>query len=422
MVAVRLYGKRFFAQRMEGRIEGRKESRDAVCWSVNADQRYAIVHVPGSAANVRAWFPQGVDQVPVWLKVGAPVRVAHVGGEKSRIELAGPGLVLPAPVSGSMIPTIAAGADSVLTGMRMTATTTPSMSVMIESGTYRIGTQIYSYSPGGALLGDGMLLGSGVPMGGGASVHAVDPIAGNPTEGQWFRYDAFVIGADRAVDYVKGAEWAYTGTPSSGVGPTNPGIPAGHAQIGAYILVYTGQTVIANADINRQYENPQPTEIRVVYAEGSNGIPWGGVNQIPASQSSALMSKAATTTVYDQYGYPYTWWRSGEVNEVEFNFTGTDEVTTSGTASFGVAGSIKGGEKKNISLGAGSSTSFTMTRPNEYVPVAYGQPGYPGYYQGLNADKSPAVMATLVSGNNRGVMNVAAFNFLNADGGSMPTV
>jgi hypothetical protein len=252
VAAVRLYGKKFVANRMESRIQDRKESRDAIVYDIDETNKFCRVRVAGTDVLVRAWFPNNFMRFPQWLKVGTAVRIAHVGGDKSRIEVVSPGLVQPTSVISPMM----GGVDAIMIGMDPTATGT-SWQVNITAGTYRINGVLYSFAPGGpGMNNENWHMGDGGDMSGTYWWHAVDPVSPHDEGELWFRYDAFMIGTDGVVDYVKGDEWQWPGTYREG--PTKPDVPVDHVLIREYILVWSGQGEISQKNIGQEWEGPHP--------------------------------------------------------------------------------------------------------------------------------------------------------------------
>jgi hypothetical protein len=419
---MRLYGKRFMANRTEGRIADRKESRDALVYDISEANRYCRVMVAGSSTLVRAWFPNNFMRAPQWLKVGIAVRIAHVGGDKSRIEVVSPGLIQP---SQATIP-MSGGANTILTGMYPTAPIdSTEWLVSISGGTYRINGASYIYSPEGALLGDDIPLGSDVLLGT-TAVFAVDPLTHNDPDELWFRYDAFAIGADGVVDYIKGDEWQFTGHSLAGFpagSPDKPAIASDHVLIRNYILIWTGVTSITQANIGKEYDEPRADHLDVSYGyqdpafetdedwaraqEGVGVIKGGAKTYVPASPGGIKrgsvandMKATVTSRVMTQYGTPYSWWTDGSLNYLSYRRLGSASYD-----GYGSAGAIPDltdesgyGEPDVVFLGLGNSSTIFYERKHTYI--AQPNPaldGYPGYYQGDSDSHTAIFQVSLIS-------------------------
>jgi hypothetical protein len=379
VAAVRLYGKRFFQSQFDDRITDRKEMRDGMCYDIDTVNRFCNVKVPGSETLVRAWFPQNFETAPFWLKEGTSVRIAHVGGNKSRIEVTGPGLVLPDTSS----PPIATGANSVTIGIYPTAPPLGGSVVYISTGTYRINGALYTFAPGGPVMNEPYWnVGDGGDMSGSYFVHPIDPLV----EANAFRYDAFAIGADGVVDYIKGDEYIWGGVYGDQTGPQYPLIPSGHVLIRQFILVHPGteSAGVKPEDIGREWVRPYAFEIRsntylhplgtsciAPPAEYPVGILWG--SQTDYGPNCALGSLewdhmvGIDVGIYDQYGTPYNWWDApGEQNIVEITRLENQNLRNYGTFDVQaqtVPFSLDGTPNPlSISLGLGNEFTMWYTR------------------------------------------------------------
>jgi hypothetical protein len=262
----------------------------------------------------------------------------------------------------------------------------------------------------------------------------------------WFRYDAFVIGTDGVIDYLKGDEWMWE---AGGAGPTKPSVPANHVLIRNYVLLWSGTTSITQANIGKEWEAPYPHHLDVTYgytapAYGTNptytrfqdgvGVIRGGADvYVPASPGginrgslSADMSATATITVMTQYNTPHSWWSSGSFNQLQFQWLGSAVYGGYGEASLGLGGGAIAppsdesgfGTANTVSLGLGSSYSVSYTRKNSYIAQPdSGADGYPGYYQGDADSHTALIQVSLVSADARNpVSTVLTFYNLNAAG------
>jgi hypothetical protein len=426
---VKLYGKRFMASRTDARIADRKESRDAIVYDIDEANRWCRVRIAGTDTLVRAWFPNNFMRSPQWLKVSTAVRIAHVGGSKSRIEVVSPGLVQPSIVMSPM----QAGANVVLIGMEPYAAfdEATSWTVEIPTGTYRINGVIYRFAPGGpGMDNSGWHMGEGGDMAGDYWLGSVDPIASGAE--LVFRYDGFFIGTDGVVDYVKGEEWEWTGVYGDQGGPVKPTTPLNHALIRNYILVWTGLESITTKNIGAEWEAPYPDQLVTDYdwseplyevngdeeylrMEGGIGIIYGGPNTyVPSSPGGpnrgsygSDMEAEVIVTVIDQYGRPYGWWESGVMNQLGVRWLGYAGIGGYGSLTTGLGNPIPPdvtdesgyGEEVFIPLLLGSSHTFRYTRKYTHYSVTNpGDPSYPVGYDEADADgHTGLLMVRLVS-------------------------
>jgi hypothetical protein len=411
---MRLYGKRFIANRTEARIQDRKESRDAIVYDIDESNRWCRVRVAGSNILVRAWFPANFMRAPVWLKTGTAVRIAHVGGDKSRIEAIAPGLVQPTAV----MPPLQGGVDAIMIGMYPTAPTeTTGWVVDISTGTYRIGGALYRFVPGGPNMDEeNWHMGDGGDMSGTYWWGAVDPISAHDEGELWFRYDAFFVGTDGVVDYVKGDEWEWTGVYGGVEGPVKPATPVNHILIRNYILVWTGLTGITQTNIGKEFDAPHPETLvtnyeysepyypatdayaREIPGDGV-GVIYGGPDVYQSAGGGAPlrgslqqdMQASGSVTVMDQYGNPFGWWSSGSVNQLAIKFLGA--AGGYGNVGTGIGTSVPDdGTEALVSLGLGHTFNFGYIRQHHTVeqPDSEGA-GYPEYEES-DADSHTAVL------------------------------
>lgn len=407
---MRMYGKRFLRNSMEGKVRERTETRDAMIWEIYTDERYCIVKVAGSDALIRAWFPRNTDRIPPWLKIGMTARIAHVGGDRSRIEVTGHGLVIPAPISGGYIPPVPIGDDAPMTGGGMTQTPTPGQSVMIYTGTYRIGGVIYSFDSDTS-MGEGgqWFMGEGGSMAGSYLVMPTDPITGGVGDYR-FRYDIFVIGIDGEVHYIKGDEWEYVSFYTGG-SPTIPLLPAEHIMLGQPILRYSGKDVVESQDIGRIFVMPRPVRLELTN-DIQYYIPWNSLDdsgssyprQVGNEQSETSMSYTEQVSVYDQYDNPASWSATGQMNELEFSYNPTSSQWATGWIAIPGVGTVVPGESASVSLGMGYQFSFSVWRDHHQVMEGDpGEPGYPYYWEGDLDDGSALISIRLINNSVAGV-------------------
>jgi hypothetical protein len=165
-------------------------------------------------------------------------------------------------VAGGVLPDMGAGANYWVSGGGLLATEATSLRVRLLPGTARIDGVNYDFvlDP---VMGDPMEMGDGVVIGSGIGIEEIDP----PPAVGYYRYDAFVIGVDGVVDYLKGTEkTGTTGPPFYGFDPPiKPAIPGGHVIFGDYILVYGGMTEITQSDIGRIFSQAHPYRLEMVF-------------------------------------------------------------------------------------------------------------------------------------------------------------
>jgi hypothetical protein len=195
---MKLYGRRFFRRTMDQDAQYRRETRDGVVWEHLPDQRLVRVKIQGSNELITAWYPENWQKTPVFLNLGNAVRIAHVGGMRSRIEIVGHGLTVPTPVAGGVLPDMGAGANYWISGGGLLSTEVSSLRVRILPGSVRIDGVVYdlTFDPE---MGDPMEMGDGVVIGSGVGIEEIDPppdfVETWYGEVAQYRYDAFVVGA-----------------------------------------------------------------------------------------------------------------------------------------------------------------------------------------------------------------------------------
>ena len=116
---MRTYGKRFLNnfRLRESRNSG--ETKNAIVWSIDEDNRKANVRIQGSNTTISAFFPTSWHTRPEWCKIGAPVRILFSGGNRGIIELLGPGTVIPYPQTGQVWPDAAVRPNQILSGLKV---------------------------------------------------------------------------------------------------------------------------------------------------------------------------------------------------------------------------------------------------------------------------------------------------------------
>ena len=308
---MKLYGRKFFRRAMDQEAQYRRETRDGIVWEHLPDQRLCRVKIQGSNEHVVAWYPENWEKTPVYLKPGNAVRIAHVGGIRNRIEIVSHGLTVPSPVAGGIFPDMGVGANYWVSGGGLLATESDSLRVQILPGVARIGGVNYdlSFDP---TMGDPMEMGDGVVMGSGIGIGEIDaPPDFYDTE--WgediakFRYDAFVVGIDGVIDYLKGAETFGTSGPPyyNPIMPEKPTIPGNHLLIGDYILVHSGMTEIVQSDVGRTFSMPRPFRLEMDITDPTMTIHVPNYRPAPPYYPVPVPTNTGVTIVMtDQYGNP----------------------------------------------------------------------------------------------------------------------
>jgi len=286
-----LYGKKILRHAMNQRVERGKETSDAVLWDIVDETRgQCRIKIQGSGELVVAHYPRNWKQQPYWLKPGNAVRVLHRAGVRGYIEVIGEGRAIPLPVEGAALPDPPALPDMIITGLELLPTSPASWAVIITDGTYRIGGQYYLFTAeliGGAIVMNDpapMIMGSSTVMMG--RVEYTVALDAAPAAG-YYRYDAFCIGIDGVVDYLKGTEVR--------TNPIQPTITSGHLQIGQYILVLGGGTEIDEFHIGAVWSAAVPTTLEITASET---FAWSGITDTPEMN--------VAVQVKDQYGQNVT--------------------------------------------------------------------------------------------------------------------
>lgn len=257
---MRLYGGRLLKNNTRRQIVASQELRDAIVMSVDSTNRYALVKIQGSNTSIKAWYPENWESTPQFVKPGNAVRINLPGGNKSRIEIMGHGMLLPTAVTGGTVtPTPATPGDTVLTGCTLIPANPNSMWATAIPGTYRIDGVTYSLS--GMIMDRSDIVMDRFDL---VLDQVGDTFKFDAASGTQYRYDIVVAGEDGDAHIVKG-------TNSSGE-PTMPTTPADHVRIG-WVLLYPGMTTITEGDINRVYTDPKVCEMRVVVADDE--LAWG---------------------------------------------------------------------------------------------------------------------------------------------------
>jgi hypothetical protein len=326
--------------------------RDAIVWSVDTSNFYALVKIQGSNTTIKAHYPRNWQVNPTWLKEGNSVRIRHRSGVQGYVEIIGHGRAIPSPVEGDTFPTPTTPTDAIESGMEVLEYGGGGMNVYVNDGQYSIDGTSYIYTTLGAgyiVMDDPapMVMGSNTLMGYYESVSPVviDPA---PASGRG-RYDALVIGTDGVVDVVKGSDV------SLNTEPTRPTIPTDHVLIG-YLFIYGGMTSIPQNWIGVLWTAPYANTVQTAAtgnlsktAEGSFEFAWDAGDDTPEGDISF--------TIKDQYGNTRTISKTATMTIV----AGTGSVATSYGGTYGSSAA------KTI----GSSTSFWYRRNQIATPETH---------------------------------------------------
>lgn len=314
---MRLSGKRFADKYVRKKIRPTNETLDGIIFEVDWNSYVCKCKVQGSDEYINAYFPRNEATIPSWMKPGNAVRLLHRAGVRGHTEVIGHGGAIPTPMPGSpWRPETSALADGILTGCEMSVVS-GTMSVYISAGTFRIGGSTYSatmedlnseymnvaglvtmndvYSPmvmGGTgasqytymQAADAMYMTTSDDIYMGAVAEGIYTIDDAPAAG-YFRYDAFVVGADGVVDYLKGTE--------ASSNPSKPEIPANHILLGQYIFVIGGITELKDEYLGQEWTARQPVSITITELDEEWEFDLG--NDYPTIN--------VTVNVYDQYGW-----------------------------------------------------------------------------------------------------------------------
>lgn len=263
-----IFGKRIIRKRMQREAAKRVETGDSLLWDVSPSQKTCRIIIQGHDDPVHARYPENTRQTPTWMKPGAAVRFMHVGGNRNKVEIVGPGLVTPTPAEGGVYtPALATGENAILTGCQISALS--GMTVRIATGTYRINDVVHTLDAAGVVMtaGSTIVMTAGSPLYMGASAGVLPISVASSTE---TRMDAFFVGIDGVIDYV-------TGTPSA-TNPQIPDTPATHILLG-WVMVPPGTTEITQSMIDYPFVEPFVSQLsavaaldRLTWADGSTTI------------------------------------------------------------------------------------------------------------------------------------------------------
>lgn len=291
---MKLYNRAILHRREQHAKRHSTPDRDAVVWSVDTNNFYAMVKIQGSDTQIKVHYPRNYRVLPTWLKPGNAVRIRHRSGVQGYFEVVGHGRAIPTPVEGGSLPPSIASSDGIITGMEVVLHSSGGMNVVINSGTYRIDGETYAYvttvssyitmdDPAPMVMGGSIAMG----LGGTLTPIAIDP----PPSAGYGRYDGLFIGTDGVVDYTAGT------AVSLGTEPAFPSVPTDHILID-YLFIYGGMTEVTASDIGARWSSPSANTVvgssTIKTADGTYEMPWSAVIDTPTA--------AITLSITDQYG------------------------------------------------------------------------------------------------------------------------
>lgn len=332
---MRTYGKQFLNRSMQQAAQDRIESRNALVIAIDSTARTCQVRIQNSTDLITAYYPEGWQRTPFWLKKNAPVRISHRGGLRGKIELISLGQVIITPLSGATFVTPDIPANGVLNGCQVSQVSNdPQMAVMIKTGSIRVGGSTYVLAEI-KMESDAYRMGMGGKMG---EIAGVSTISSAPAGG--YRQDLVVIGEDSVINVVTGTTFS-----TAEVLPT---VPTSHVELGN-ILIHSSMSEILNQDIGKTFASPVPSRISVA---------------ISASQISSVESTVSVNvSVLDQYGNAIL--RDSGGWYVTLEFSGGNGILNSGADgdSTDQVGAYTGSGSNQVSFGYTMDTSTTPSSP-----------------------------------------------------------
>jgi hypothetical protein len=248
---MRLYGGRFINNGMRKQIYTARELFDGIVMSVNESEHYCLVRIQGTQTQIKAWYPENTEAKPHFLKTGNAVRIHKPGGTRSRMEVLSHGMFVPTTNTGEdILPADPILEDTVITGCGLMPCDPPSMYVLVQSGTYRIANEQYSFV--GLRMDNNNIEMDNFDL---LIDEATDIIKIDAASATHFRYDSLVLGADGYIDVIKGTNFLPTSTI-----PSPPTAPENHLRVG-FVLIYPKCTALGTGNINKYYSAPVATRL-----------------------------------------------------------------------------------------------------------------------------------------------------------------
>jgi hypothetical protein len=320
---------------MKQAAQDKMESRDALVIAVDSTARTCQVRIQNSTDLVTAYYPEGWQRIPFWLKKNAPVRINHRGGLRGRIELVSLGQVIITPLSGATFVTPDIPVDGILDGCQVSQVSNePQMAVMIKPGSIRMGGSTYVLGEI-KMESDVYRMGMGGKMG---DVAGISTISAAPADG--YRQDLIVFGEDSVIDVVTGTTFS--------TAEVLPGVPSSHVEL-SNVLIHGSMSKILNQDIGKTFSSPEPARVSVA---------------ISASQISSVESTVSVSVaILDQYGNAIL--RDSGGWYITLEFSGGNGILNSGADgdSTSQVGAYTGSGSNQVSFGYTMDTSTTPSSP-----------------------------------------------------------
>lgn len=331
----KFYGKKFVQIAMRREARNFIESRDAVIHSVDKVARTCMVRIQGSNTNIVAGFPQNLKTIPSWLRKGNAVTLAHRSGIRGRVYITGQGTTVPTLMAGGVPPDPEILIDTILTGCKIEVTNPNTMGVVISAGTYRINEVVYNLTIGGNYMTFGqtpeMFFGQDFEIFFGGDIIKFLDDAPAVT---YFRYDAFCVGENGVIDYIKGTESQL---------PVKPDIPTDHLLIDNYILIIGGIATVENMNIGLQFTTPVVSVIELDI--GGDGMSYEMEYDSELTGDPQYVEVNIVFSVKDQYNNPIAGSRTLNLEKVigdgdlwsdddGYNDTAVSQSTSGGSYTF----------------------------------------------------------------------------------------
>lgn len=256
---MRLYGGKTVRNIINSKISKHTELRNGVIFNIYSTDQYVDVKIQGSDKLIKAYYPFNHYEQPDYIKKGNAVLISHPTGNQGRIEIVGPGLLLPSVAPGSTgTVTVSSGVptDNIVSGCEIQQKPNdPGMAVMVRTGVLMFDGATYTLDAVSMANSSNWSVGDGGKLGEIAAVIPID--SANSTN---FRIDKIQVSSDLDVDYTIGTTFT-TGTSASTYIPDTSGQ---HISLNT-ILIPPNLTCVTQPYIGMGY-----TEPTIVNAETSN--------------------------------------------------------------------------------------------------------------------------------------------------------
>lgn len=278
---MRTYGKRFLKSGMQRIADAKSETRDAAVIDIDLVNSCCRVKIQGSDEYIIAQFPSMARHAPEWLRPGCAARICHRGGVRGRVEVAGPGQIVP---TGNNLkpPQEIVSEDCILSGCEISLPTVRRNIfgagkgvVWIMRGTYRVNGSVRQVKAVRCRATNPIMAENAPRIG----AIAEQFILTLPPDESW-AYHRFVL------NKVSGAIEKLSA--GNVVAPVLPVVPTGYLDCG-WLLLQGGQSTIDESTINATYQQPTPCYFLI---SGSTALNFD------------VNSAAYAIKVYDQYARP----------------------------------------------------------------------------------------------------------------------